>query len=82
MEYTVDIITNKSIDPMFIKANEFLIDQNKDKFVGLDIVSKKELIETLWQKHYGGELIKESNYWNKIKFIDNKSMVMFQLRWS
>lgn len=82
MDYNVDIITNKSINPMFIKANEFLIDQNKDKFAGLDLMSRTALIETLWRKHYGGELIKENNYWDKIKFIDNKSMVMFQLRWS
>lgn len=82
MEHIIDIIEGTSINPMFIKANSFLIDSNKEQFKDVDLESKKELLEKLWLKTYNAELIKEKQHWSKIKFLDSKSLTMFQLRWS
>ena len=82
MDYTIDIVAEGEVNPMFIKANSALIRKNKDKFSGLDLKSKTTLLENLWCSTYHAELIQDTVAWSKIKFTDSKSLTMFQLKWS
>lgn len=78
----VDIIIDNEISPMFIRANDFLLDKHANKFLGLSYKEKIQLLEEYWKLEFKAELIKEKEFYNKIKFADTKTMTMFQLKWS
>ncbi len=82
MDYTIDIVIEGTVNPMFIKANSALIKKNKEKFNNLDLKSKTNLLEELWRSTYNAELIQDNVAWSKISFADSKTMTMFQLKWS
>jgi hypothetical protein len=82
MSYTIDIVVDGAVNPMFIKANSALIQKNKGKFNSLDLKSKTNLLEDLWRSTYNAELVQDTVAWSKIKFRDSKSMTLFQLKWS
>lgn len=82
MDYLINIINDNTVNPMFIRANSALIDKHQEHFKGLSFDLKTKLLEELWVKTYNAELVRESSTWSKIKFLDSRTMTMFQLRWS
>ena len=82
MDYTINIIDNNTINPMFVKANSALIDKHQHEFKNLSFEAKTKLLEELWIKTYNAELVRDLSAWSKINFLDSRSMTIFQLRWS
>jgi hypothetical protein len=82
-EYTIDIIDKSDINLWFIRANGLLIAQHKDLFAQqLSDEARMLLLESLWNSVYKVQIIKDNNSWIKIKFANERSMIMFKLQWS
>lgn len=82
-DYTIDIIDISNINLWFIRANSLLIARHKDLFAQqLSDDARMVLLESLWNSVYKVQIIKDNNSWIKIKFANERSMIMFKLQWS
>jgi len=82
-EYTIDIIDKSDINLWFIRANGLLIARHKDLFAQqLSDEARMLLLESLWNSVYKVQIIKDSSSWRKIKFANERSMMLFKLQWS
>ena len=81
--YTIPIVVNNQINPMFVRANSFIISQNVDRFVADDNIVNEKKLEELWQTAFGAQLIKKnSNVWTSIVFNNDADKTMFLLKYS
>ena len=82
---SISIITNGSINPIFIKANRHILKKYSKKFENLDLENKKKILENLWELEYKVKLEKVSNSikksWTHMTFPDPISKTMFMLKW-
>ena len=79
-DYTIDI---SDINLWFIRANGVIIEKHKDLFSKQSTDDAKMLLlESLWNSVYKVQIIKDNNSWIKIKFANERSMIMFKLQWS
>jgi hypothetical protein len=81
----IPIILAESINPIFIKANRYIIKKYPEKFKNLDLESKKTMVEDLWRSEFDIELIVDSSYsvktWSHMIFKNSISKTMFLLKW-
>jgi predicted RNA binding protein with dsRBD fold (UPF0201 family) len=81
-EYTIDIIDKSDINLWFIRANGLLIAQHKELLSQqLTDDARKELLESLWNSVYKVQILKDNNSWVKVKFSNERSMMLFKLQW-
>lgn len=79
-DYTINIFEDGKINAMFVRANSNLIKLHNEIHSKED---KNLYLESLWEKDYNAFLIKEDkDHWTKIKFLDSRTLTMFQLKWS
>ena len=87
-EACINICDNNDVNPIFVRANGFLIDKHADTFKNKSAFSRIEILEKLWVTEFHGTLQKdpalESKYqvWDKIIFDTENRKTMFLLRWS
>jgi hypothetical protein len=80
---TIDIInSNLTINPLFVKANSFLLEKYFKDFEEGNSFSKTALLEKLWLTEYKAVLLKEDNQWSRISFDRKTDHTIFLLRWS
>jgi hypothetical protein len=81
-DYTIDIIDISDINLWFIRANSALITQHKELLSQqLTDDARKELLESLWNSVYKVQILKDNNSWVKVKFSNERSMMLFKLQW-
>jgi ribosomal protein S17E len=82
---SISIILNGAINPVFIKANRYILKKYSKKFENLDLENKKKVLENLWELEYNIKLGKVSNSiktaWTHMIFPDPSSKTMFMLKW-
>jgi hypothetical protein len=82
-DYTINLTDVSVTNLEFIRANGALITKYKDLFEQqADDTAKLSLLESLWNRDYKVEIIKNNNSWAKIKFASERSMMLFKLQWS
>jgi hypothetical protein len=78
----------QGINPVFIKANSFLLTKFKDRFdKSISDFEKFDILKSLWIQEFKAYLIEEITSENKtiiskIQFYEEETMTMFLLRWS
>ena len=78
---------NSQINPVFIKANSFILNKFKNQFEKIDTESKKiEKLKELWKTEFDAILEEDcDSYKNKflsrIYFLNEEAMTLFLLRW-
>jgi predicted RNA binding protein with dsRBD fold (UPF0201 family) len=82
-DYTIDIIDMSDINLWFIRANSALITQHKEELLSQQLTddARKELLESLWNSVYKVQILKDNNSWVKVKFSNERSMMLFKLQW-
>ena len=81
--YTIPIVVNEQINPMFVRANSFIISQNFDRFIPDDNNYNEKKLEELWEIVFGAQLIKKNlNVWTDIVFKNNSNKTLFLLKYS
>lgn len=80
---SIPIIDETHINPIFIRANAWLIDQYEDFFLDNDNKNFQTL-ETLWNKEFDASLTYDQNLgiYTHIKFASNEKMMLFLIRWA
>ena len=82
-EYTINLTAGSEINLNFIRANSALITKYKDLInQQVDDNGRSLLLESLWNRDYKVEIIKDSNSWCKLKFASERAIIMFKLQWS
>ena len=77
----------QKINPVFIKANSYIVTKFKEKFDSLVTDSEKLcLLKELWMQEFKARFIEENCCKNniqvsKIQFNDQETMTMFLLKW-
>ena len=80
---TIPIVVNDQINPMFVRANSFILSQNVDSFVSNNNEYNERKIEELWQTVFNAQLIKTHlNVWTNIVFDSDSDKTMFLLKYS
>lgn len=82
-DFSIPIIVNEKINPLFIKSNGLLISENyKELMECKDDESRNEKLVTLWKEIYQAELIynTEMQHWCEIKFNNHHNLTMFLLK--
>jgi len=77
----IPIVNNNKLNPVFIKANTFLLWQFFNEFTCSDDINNERLLETLWKQHFNAELIKDNtDKYIKIIFPTNSDRTVFLLK--
>jgi hypothetical protein len=80
-ELTFPIFKNKRVCCFFVKANRYLLEKYKNKFIHLNSDQMKILIlKDLWKAEYLADLVLENNIPNSIRFFEENTMLKFFLR--
>ena len=77
----IPIKINNIINPVFIKANGFLIDKHSLKFKNKNLESKKQELKTCWKDEFNIELLTEAGQWTYMRFNNQLDAMMFLLKW-
>jgi hypothetical protein len=82
-EYTIQIINDHEVLPIFVRANSWIIDRYTDLFVEDRDVKNKLLLEKLWLTEFKAILIYDDNIksYAKISFKNINDMTVFLIRW-
>ena len=75
---------NTGINPVFVRANTELLRSFKEQLDQLlTVEERKTALEKLWTTQYSARLVKSTDglYWSNIEFLDQKSAMLFSLRW-
>jgi hypothetical protein len=75
---------NTGINPVFVRANTELLRSFKEQLNQLmSVEDRKTALEELWLAQYNAKLVKstDSVYWSNIEFLDQKSAMLFLLKW-
>jgi hypothetical protein len=77
----IPIVINKEINPIFLKANSYIISKSND-FESVETINNEKKLENLWRKTFGARLIKHnSNTWTYIVFDTVKDKTIFLLKY-
>lgn len=68
------------INTAFVKANLALLQKYSQDFKNND--NKDILLEQLWLKEYGIELVKSYNQYSNLKFVSEEDRTVFLIKWS
>ena len=68
------------INTAFVKANLSLLRKYSQDFKNND--NKDILLEQLWLKEYGIELVKSYNQYSCLKFASEEDRTVFLIKWS
>jgi hypothetical protein len=79
-EIFLDIIEHHMINPLFVKANIFLINKFKQQFD--NTLEKENLLKSLWVKEFRAELLEDKNSFNKIIFKSKLDLSIFMIKFS
>ena len=75
------IFAGNKISEFFIRANRYILNKHKDKFVSSTHYDKKlEILIDLWAKEFSAELSLMERTPASIKFSNNNSMILFFLK--
>ena len=82
-EYTIQIINNHEVSPIFVRANSWIVDRYADLFVEDQDVKNKLLLEKLWLQEFKAILIFDFNInsYTKINFKNINDMTVFLIKW-
>jgi hypothetical protein len=72
------------INPVFVRANTELLRSFKEQLnQSLSVEDRKTALEELWITQYNARLVKSADgvCWSNIEFLDQKSAMLFSLRW-
>lgn len=76
----LNLWVDDSINTAFVKANLALLQKYSQDFKNND--NKGILLEQLWLKEYGIELVKSYNQYSNLKFVSEEDRTVFLLKWS
>jgi hypothetical protein len=77
---SIDILAHNAINPLYVKANIFLLDKYKQQFN--EILDKEVLLETLWIKEFRAELGKVNTTYCKIIFKNELDLSIFKMKFA
>ena len=78
---SIPIIIDNKINPVFIKANTFLLERYKDKFDYSGDNKNNQCLEKLWQENFNAELVKNSTgLYTEIVFLSQSERTVFLLK--
>lgn len=88
-DYIIPICIDNKINPIFVKANSFILEKYKNNFHSdLSASEKNTLLEQLWLEEFNISIEKritasllESEKWKELKFKDANNYSIFLLRW-
>lgn len=82
LNFFISVVNNDEINPIFVRANLWLINKHIDKFND-DVVYNFNLLESLWFKEFKALLIFDHSdkIYNTIKFDNAEDMTVFLIRW-
>ena len=75
---SIDILEHNTINPLYVKANIFLLDKYKQQFD--EILDKEALLETLWTNEFRAELGKVKTNYCKIIFKNELDLSIFKMK--
>ena len=81
MIYSVPIIIDEGVNPVFIKANRHILSNYMPVFKNMDYQEKLILLEKLWNEEYNVTIEKINNIWCNVCFPNNNAKTMFLLKW-
>ena len=79
----IPILGSDGINPIFIKANSFLLKKFRQQFQSATTRDKKKKkLAELWKSEFSADLIEHSNLkiWEYIKFQDTQTQTIFLLK--
>lgn len=75
---SIDILEHNAINPLYVKANIFLLDKYKQQFD--ETLDKETLLETLWTNEFRAELGKVKTNYCKIIFKNELDLSIFKMK--
>jgi hypothetical protein len=72
---------NSSINPVFIRANGFLLNKYETLFSNQSTHTNKLILADLWLSEFKAVLVLSNETWKEIKFESENDKMMFLLRW-
>ena len=84
-QFSIPITINNKINPLIVKANNFLISKYKDRIKSSNTSQDKSLLlEQLWSKefHASISITNNSNNLTTVCFDNHKHYIFFMLMWS
>jgi hypothetical protein len=79
--FNIPLISNDKINPIFVKANTFLLTQHIDCFECSDNVANEDKLKKLWKDTFNADLVKvNSDTWTDIVFETNSDKTLFLLK--
>jgi len=81
--FSISIIEKEKINPVFTRANSWLLDKHNDLFFENDTVHNYNLLEKLWANEFKASLIFDHylKVYSYIVFNNTEDMTLFLIRW-
>lgn len=87
MNLTIPFVDESVVNVVLLKANCFLINKHRHRYLKLSENEKKIYIKILWKKEFNIELIRLPNcasheLWTHAKFLSEREKVLFLFKWA
>jgi predicted metal-dependent hydrolase len=76
----LNLWVDDNINTAFVKANLALLSKYSQEFQ--DSKDKETLLEKLWLKEYGVQLVKSNQQYCNLKFASGEDRTVFLIKWS
>jgi len=73
------IVLTDIAQPMFIRANKYIMEKYRHEFVGLQGGAEQgRLLRELWYKEYSAKII---GNWEAVEFEEDKKFTLYLIKW-
>jgi hypothetical protein len=83
LKFSIPILLENEINPIFIRATSFLLKEFSNEFVSLgDVNLKKNKLKELWKSEYSATLLEcpVIKNWSDIQFKNSQDKIVFLLK--
>ena len=82
-KYSIPIVNDFDISPVFIKANSYLIENSSILSSEKNTLKGQAILEEMWLAEFRGKLFYDQNIkaWTRVDFDNEQDLTMFLIKW-